>query len=220
MASRQKKLAQDLQAVKQQQSQNSHAIAKEGLSPDQLVFLNRELEASLKRESELKNQLTLAQKESARRRQVLDRSTFPTRASGPFDAIHVERGAVLQPYPTEAAGKLFVDDHINPGETIHRSLIVSLPPGAYAAQVDVLVPVLTREPPKGNALLGGRVLEWGYDKSDVVIPLLCAEGNPSDCQRLDDPDKQDLLMDRKLKAFDSNYFLNEQSVQVGLSGGS
>jgi hypothetical protein len=154
------------------------------------------------------------------RRQVLDRSTFPHRARGPFDAIHVERGAALQPYPTEAAGKLFVDDHINPGETIHRSVIVSLPSGAYAAQVDVLVPVLTREPPKGNGLLGGRVLEWGYDKSDVVIPLLCVEGNPSDCLRLDDPEQQDRLMDRKLKAFDSNYFLNEQSVQVGLSGGS
>jgi hypothetical protein len=153
-------------------------------------------------------------------RQVLDRSTFPSRAKGPFDAIHVERGAVLQPYPTEAAGKLFVDDHINPGETIHRSVIVSLPAGAYAAQVDVLVPVLTREPPKDNGLLGGRVLEWGYDKSDVVIPLLCVDGDPSDCLRLDDPEKQDRLMDRKLKAFDSNYFLNEQSVQVGLSGGS
>lgn len=63
-------------------------------------------------------------------------------------------------------------------------------------------------------------MEWGYDKSDVVIPLLCEEGNPTDCLRLDDPDKQDRLMDRKLKAFDSNYFLNEQSVQVGLSGGS
>ncbi|MCP9933124.1 hypothetical protein KBZ08_04270 [Cyanobium sp. Candia 9D4] len=154
------------------------------------------------------------------RRQVLNRSTFPSRAIGPFDAIHVERGAVLQPYPTEAAGKLFVDDHINPGETIHRSVIVSLPAGAYAAQVDVLVPVLTREPPKGNALLGGRVLEWGYDRTDVVIPLLCVDGDPSDCLRLDDPEKQDRLMDRKLKAFDSNYFLNEQSVQVGLSGGS
>ena len=153
-------------------------------------------------------------------RQVLNRTTFPERAKGPFDALHVERGAELQPYPTEAAGKLFVDDHINPGETIHRSVIVSLPPGAYAAQVDVLVPVLTREPPKGNGLLGGRVLEWGYDKSDVVIPLLCVEGNPSDCLRLNDSQKQDLLMDRKLKAFDSNYFLNEQSVQVGLSAGS
>ncbi len=152
-------------------------------------------------------------------RQVLNRSTFPERAKGPFDAIHVERGAELQPYPTEAAGKLFVDDHINPGETIHRSVIVSLPSGSYAAQVDVLVPVLTREPPKGNGLLGGRMLEWGYDKSDVVIPLLCMEGNPSDCLRLDDSEKQDVQMDRKLKAFDPNYFLNEQSVQVGLSGG-
>ncbi len=154
------------------------------------------------------------------RRQAMDRSTFAERVQGPLDAIHVERGAVLQPYPTEAAGKLFLDDHINPGETIHRSLIVTLPSGAYAAQVDVLVPVLTREPPRGHGLLGGRVLEWGYDRSDMVIPLLCRETNPGDCLRLDDAVKQDLAMDRKLKAFDPNYFLNEQSVQVGLSGGS
>ena len=154
------------------------------------------------------------------RRQGWNRATFPERAKGPFDAMPVERGAVLQPYPTEAAGKLFVDDHINPGETIHRSVIVSLPAGAYAAQVDVLVPVLTREPPRGNGLLGGRVLEWGYDRSEVIIPLLCVDGDPNDCLRLDDPEKQDLQMDRKLKAFDPNYVLNEQSVQVGLSGGS
>ena len=154
------------------------------------------------------------------RRQLLKRSTFSERAKGPFDAFPVERGAELQPYPTEAAGKLFVDDHINPGETIHRSLIVTLPSGSYAAQVDVLVPVLTREPPRGKGLWGGRMLEWGYEKSDMVIPLLCMESQPTDCLRLDDPVKQDLQMDRKLKAFDPNYFLNEQSVQVGLSGGS
>ncbi|MEA5441593.1 hypothetical protein [Cyanobium gracile] len=154
------------------------------------------------------------------RRQLLNPSTFSERAKGPFDAFHVERGAELQPYPTEAAGKLFVDDHINPGETIHRSLIVTLPSDSYAAQVDVLVPVLTREPPKGKGLWGGRMLEWGYDKTDIVIPLLCMEGQPTDCLRLDDPVKQDLQIDRRLKAFDPNYFLNEQSVQVGLSGGS
>lgn len=154
------------------------------------------------------------------RRQAQHRSTFLERARGPFDSLPVERGAVLQPYPTEAAGRLFDDDHINPGETIHRSVVVSLPSNFYAAQVDVLVPVLTREPPKANGLLGGRVLEWGYDRSEMIIPLLCVENKPEDCLRLDDPEKQDLQMDRKLKAFDPNYVLNEQSVQVGLSGGS
>ncbi|MCT0207570.1 hypothetical protein [Synechococcus sp. CS-1332] len=196
-------------------------IAGDGTSDSSPASLQRELKVSATNASNRRLYLLSSFWELFPiRRQVLNRTSFPERAKGPFDALHVERGAELQPYPTEAAGKLFVDDHINPGETIHRSVIVSLPPGAYAAQVDVLVPVLTREPPRGNGLLGGRVLEWGYDKNDVVIPLLCLEGDPSNCLRLDDPEKQDRLMDRKLKAFDSNYFLNEQSVQVGLSGGS
>jgi hypothetical protein len=196
-------------------------IAADGQSDPSQPSLQRELKVSATNASNRRLYLLSSFWELFPiRRQVLNRSTFPERAKGPFDASHVERGALLQPYPTEAAGKLFEDDHINPGETIHRSLIVSMPSGSYAAQVDVLVPVLTREPPKGKGLLGGRMLEWGYDKSDVIIPLLCVESNPTDCLRLDDAEKQDLQMDRKLKAFDPNYVLNEQSVQVGLSGGS
>ena len=144
--------------------------------------------------------------------------TFFERAKGPFEPLHVEREAVIQPYPTVAAGKLFVDDHINPGETISRSLVVTIPSEYDVAQVDVVVPVLTRKPPK--SLLGGRILEWGYNQSEEVIPLLCTEDYTPDCSRLDSDEKQETQLVRKLKAFDPRYFLNEKSVQMGLSSGT
>ncbi len=75
MASRQKKLAMDLAAVKQQKSQNSEAMAAEGLTQDQLDFFNQELAAALKRESDLKNELTLVRQQSAQTRQTLSSST-------------------------------------------------------------------------------------------------------------------------------------------------
>jgi hypothetical protein len=74
MASRQKKLAVDLAAVKNQQSQNSQAMAAEGLTQDQLDFFNQELAAALKRESDLKNELTLVRQQSAQARQTLSSS--------------------------------------------------------------------------------------------------------------------------------------------------
>lgn len=71
MASRQKKLAGDLQSVKQQQARSTESMARENLNPDQQEFFSQELDAALKRESGLKNELALARKESALRRQTL-----------------------------------------------------------------------------------------------------------------------------------------------------
>ncbi|MBP9733354.1 MAG: PilZ domain-containing protein [Candidatus Omnitrophica bacterium] len=71
MASRQRKLAADLSAVKNQQSRSSEAIAAEGLSPDQLNFLNQELAASLRRESDLKNELALVNQQRAQKHEAL-----------------------------------------------------------------------------------------------------------------------------------------------------
>lgn len=71
MASTQKKLMRELEQIKQQRAEKTQSITAQNLSPDQLEFLNRELEAALKRESDLRNRLTLIQKESAQARQTL-----------------------------------------------------------------------------------------------------------------------------------------------------
>lgn len=71
MASRQRKLALDLQAVKAQQATSTQAMSAEGVTEDQVEFFHQELEAALKRESDLRNQLTLVQKESTERRVTL-----------------------------------------------------------------------------------------------------------------------------------------------------
>ncbi len=71
MASRQRKLALDLKAAKEQQARSTQAMSAEGVTEDQAEFFHQELEAALKRESDLRNQLTLIQKESADRRVTL-----------------------------------------------------------------------------------------------------------------------------------------------------
>jgi hypothetical protein len=149
------------------------------------------------------------------RREGQSRASFLERAKGPLEPLHVEREAAIQPYPTEAAGKLFVDDHINPGETISRSLVVAIPSCYDAAQVDVVVPVLTRAPKQD--LFDEKSLEWGYDQGEMIIPLFCKEDKRRSrtCERLDSEEKKARL-DQMLKSFDPRYFLNTQSEQVGL----
>lgn len=71
MASRQRKLAMDINAVKGEQNRSATAMGSAGLDQDQLDFFNRELAAAMKRESDLRNELALLSKQRRERRQEL-----------------------------------------------------------------------------------------------------------------------------------------------------
>lgn len=75
MASRQRKLAMDLSAVKGQQTRSTAAMEAPDLSQDQLNFFNQELAAAMKRESELRNELALIKRQRTERRQELSVSS-------------------------------------------------------------------------------------------------------------------------------------------------
>lgn len=72
MASRQRKLAMDLKQVKEQQGLQTQAMAAEGLTQEQLDFFNQELAAAMKRENDLRGELTQLRQQSAQRRETLE----------------------------------------------------------------------------------------------------------------------------------------------------
>jgi hypothetical protein len=126
---------------------------------------------------------------------------------------HVERKSLLQTRPIIAAGRLFVDDLIQPQEKITRNLIVRVPTVYSAAMIELLLPALTKPPTK--ALLKGRTLVWSFHEQVGIRPMLCGAETLS--QTVKNCNFSNLFtIDLQLKEFDRSSLVFTKSRQVPL----
>lgn len=128
-----------------------------------------------------------------------------------------EREVVDLPAGLLAVGRLFDDDFLDPGAALRRTILVRVPPGTTAAELRVILPLLTRRP---QGLFPGQRLAWGLaDAMDPPMLLLCpaAGGDvgrpPSDCQPVPDD------IDATLQRFDPRKSTITLQLQIGLPGG-
>jgi hypothetical protein len=126
---------------------------------------------------------------------------------------HAERGVISSSGALLAVGRLFDDDVIDPGGIVNRTILVRIPNGTSAADLRVIVPLLTR-PPEG--LFNGRRLAWGLTDAGDPMPLMCtasshgANGRSARCQ------PADAETDRTLQQFDPKKATITLSQQIGL----
>lgn len=85
--------------------------------------------------------------------------------------VHVERGSNREVGPTLALGRLFDDEFIQPGETLNRTILVSVPSSIDAVEFSVVIPTLIRKP--DHQLFAGKRLEWSFHADDQLLPVLC-----------------------------------------------
>ena len=116
--------------------------------------------------------------------------------------LQAERGTELVSAGVVATGRLFIDDQIQPGETLSRDLSIALPRGDSPLVLQWLVPALTRKPVSGSGkplLFAGQRLGWGYnEEDDVLFPVLCKNSAVGvNCQARDVG-----LIQGEIKAFD------------------
>lgn len=140
---------------------------------------------------------------------------------------YAERDVVKKAGPLLAVGRLFDDEIIHPGETISRSILIGVADDYDAAQVQVVVPALTKKPDhtflKGNLSErgNGNSLEWELSQEEHLIPTLCrhsAEG-ANDSSHLRNNDCEEISgeeVDRRLRRFDRLYKVFQDREQVAL----
>lgn len=125
----------------------------------------------------------------------------------------VERGVSQVPRQLLAVGRLFNDDVVQAGDSISRTILVRIPNGYAAAELTLIVPLLTR---KDDGLFNGRRLAWGLNPDDEPIPLVCPvpirdESNPTRlCQPVDG------ATDLEMQRFDPKKSTITLSQQIGL----
>lgn len=74
-----------------------------------------------------------------------------------------------------AMGRAFDDNIIQPGESITRTISIRIPKQYTSFDVNITLPALTKPP--NPALFKGRRLEWGLDKEEGLVTLLCDQPN-------------------------------------------
>lgn len=140
------------------------------------------------------------------------------------DALtHVERGSMRESGPLLALGRLFDDDVLQPGESISRTLLLTIPKDQDAIELSMILPALTRQPDR--QLFNGQRLEWGLSKDEQIIPLLCrnreehSSGSGSTrnrgCRNIDPAQLQ-----RQLRHFDERMQVFTRNDQFSLAGRS
>ncbi|MCP9787364.1 hypothetical protein [Cyanobium sp. N5-Cardenillas] len=132
--------------------------------------------------------------------------------------LQAERLIRNETSPTLAVGRIFGDDIIHPGEKIDRTIVVRLPAGYGVAEVNVVVPTLTKEP--NQKLFKGRHLVWGLTSEDDVSALLCpssdSAGKQLDGRNIDCQSAPELDLDGELRSFDPLMRVFSASEQVGI----
>lgn len=116
--------------------------------------------------------------------------------------LQAERGSELVSAGVVATGRLFIDDQIQPGETLSRDLSIALPKGDSPLVLQWLVPALTRKPTGASGqplLFAGQRLGWDYNEGkDELFPVLCEKlAAGVNCQARDVG-----LIQNEIKAFD------------------
>jgi len=132
-----------------------------------------------------------------------------------------EQGVLAEPTAIQAVGVIFSDDVIQPNEAISRSVVVRLPLNLDAAEVTLIMPVLTRDPnAPSSSLFRGRTLTWGLTPEGIPVQRLCPEPptrNPPPCRvysSTSEEDERALL--QLLKSFDPRVQMLIKREQIGL----
>ncbi len=135
--------------------------------------------------------------------------------------LQSEKYIIDDQYATLAAGRMFDDDMIHPGETIERSILVRIPDTYSAAEVSLVVPVLTRPPDRH--LLDGKRMMWQLNSNEDMVPILCRVVPQPDTSFLESDiscDKPEELsskeLDQRLRKFDSLMRVFSDSDQINL----
>jgi hypothetical protein len=128
--------------------------------------------------------------------------------------LHMERGVQRQSGKLIAIGRLFGDDFINPGNTKNRSILVSIPKGTNAVELNLIMPLLSKQPQA--TLFSGQRLVMEADTDGHTRALLCPKeegkstsGNPR-CRRYGEKDV------KALKQFDQQNSIESLDLQFGL----
>jgi hypothetical protein len=127
---------------------------------------------------------------------------------------HTELGVKRSAEKLIAIGRLFGDDFINPGNTKNRSILVNIPTGTNAVELQVIMPLLSKQPQA--TLFSGQRLVWEVDTDGHTRALLCPKeegkstsGNPR-CRRYGEKDV------KALKQFDQQNSIESLDLQFGL----
>ncbi|PZV02185.1 MAG: hypothetical protein DCF23_12055 [Cyanobium sp.] len=127
---------------------------------------------------------------------------------------HAERGVISLPGRLLAVGRLFDDEFIDPGGSVSRTILVRIPRGYAAAELRVIMPLLTRRP---EGLFRGQRITWGLQEPDDGMPMLqlCSASadqprSPFDCKAFDETD------DQILQRFDPKKSTITLFKQIGL----
>ena len=131
---------------------------------------------------------------------------------------HAERGNQVKSTAILATGPLFVDNRIQPGETISRDLPVVLPasaPSADQLELSLIVPVLARDPSQGKgnqSLFSGSQMRWSYSDQRDVHPELCSTKQNNKTKQCKAVDQAEL--GRHLEQFDADALLFHKTTLV------
>ncbi|MFM9103390.1 MAG: hypothetical protein ACKOPS_19485, partial [Cyanobium sp.] len=128
--------------------------------------------------------------------------------------LQAERGEELVSAGVVATGRLFIDDQIQPGETLSRDLSIALPRGESPLVLQWLVPALTRKPTGASGqplLFTGQRLGWGYNEENVLLyPVLCKNSAAGEnCQARDVG-----LIQNEIKAFDPKSIVFSKTLLI------
>ncbi len=129
--------------------------------------------------------------------------------------IHVERGSNREVGSTLAIGRLFDDEFIQPGETLNRTILVSIPPAVDAIEFNVVIPTLVRRP--DAKLFNGKRLEWSFSQDEQLIPVLCrpSSSGSSRSSRCADVEAEDV--EQQLKRFDERVQIFTRMEQLAIT---
>ena len=133
--------------------------------------------------------------------------------------IYAERGINNVSGDILAVGRIFDDDIVHPGETISRSILIRIPHVYNAAEINIIMPALTKSPNK--KLFNGRLLAWGLSNQEYLMPMLCKKSDegsttqtanhPTDCESISPID-----LERGLRKFDPLMHVFSDTEQVGI----
>jgi hypothetical protein len=129
--------------------------------------------------------------------------------------IHVERGSNREVGSTLAIGRLFDDEFIQPGETLNRTILVSIPPAVDAIEFNVVIPTLVRRP--DAKLFNGKRLEWSFSQDEQLIPVLCrpSSSGSSRSSRCAVVEAEDV--EQQLKRFDERVQIFTRMEQLAIT---
>lgn len=128
--------------------------------------------------------------------------------------LHKERGVERSTGKLIAIGRLLGDDFIDPGNTKNRSILVNIPTGINAAELSVIMPLLSKQP--HASLFSGQRLAWEADALGYIKLMLCPIKNGSSsspnyrCREFGEKDAN------ALKQFDQQNSTESLDLQFGL----